>query len=111
VKSNKQPGAPGRESSRPGAPSRTPDRSLSIQPSMDEGDPGDFAAEASDTAASLSKDLKAAATTMTRAAKDQAADFASGVGQELSKTAENQKTKGDWKSGRQRNQKRARAMA
>jgi hypothetical protein len=61
---------------------------------MDEGDPADFAAEANDAAASLTEDLKAAATTMTRAAKDQAADFASGVGQELSKTAENQKTKG-----------------
>jgi len=94
VKSNKQPGVPGRESSHPGARSRTPDRNLSIQPSMDEGDPSDFAAQASDTAASLTEDLKSAATTMTRAAKDQAADFASGVGQELSKTAESQKTKG-----------------
>jgi hypothetical protein len=54
----------------------------------------DFAAEASNAAASLSGDLKAAAKTVTRAVTDQAADFASGVGQELSKTAESQKTKG-----------------
>jgi hypothetical protein len=94
VKSNKQPGAPGGEPSRPSARSRTPDRNFSIQPSMDEGEPSDFAAKASDTAASLTEDLKAAATTMTRAAKEQAADFAAGVGQELGKTAENQKTKG-----------------
>jgi hypothetical protein len=91
VKSSKQPGAPGRES-RPSSRTHTPDPNLSIQPSMDEG--GDFAAEASNAAASLTEDIKAAATTVTRAVKDQAADFASGVGQELGKTAENQKTKG-----------------
>jgi hypothetical protein len=95
VESGKQPGAPGRDSRASGR-SHTPDRNLSIQPSMDEdeGERTDFAAEASNAAASLSADLKAAATTMTRAAKDQAADFASGVGEELSKTAESQKTKG-----------------
>jgi hypothetical protein len=93
MKSGKQPGAPGGKS-RPSSRSRTPDRNFPIQPSMDEGEPSDFAAEASDAAASLTEDLRAAATTMSRAVKDQAADFASGVGQELSKTAENQKTKG-----------------
>ena len=95
MESGKQPGAPGRDSRASGR-SHTPDRNLSIQPSMDEdvGERTDFAAEASNAAASLSADLKAAATTMTRAAKDQAADFASGVGEELSKTAESQKTKG-----------------
>jgi hypothetical protein len=95
VKSSKQPGAPGKDSRASGRP-HTPDRNLSIQPSMEEiGDErSDFVAEASNAAASLSDDLKAAARTMTRAVKDQAADFASGVGQELGKTAESQKIKG-----------------
>jgi hypothetical protein len=93
VKSGKQPGAPGGES-RPSSRAHTPDRNFSIQPSMGEGEPSDFTAIASDAAASLTEDLRAAAKTMSRAVKDQAADLASGVGQELSKTAENQKTKG-----------------
>jgi len=93
VKSGKQPGAPGGES-RPSSRARTPDRNFSIQPSMGEREPSDFTAIASDAAASLTEDLRAAAKTMSRAVKDQAADLASGVGQELSKTAENQKTKG-----------------
>jgi hypothetical protein len=91
---SKQPGAPGGDA-RVSERWRSPDRNVSIQPSLDEaGDEGtDFVAETRNAAASLSDDLKAAATTMTRAAKDQAADFASGVGQELSKTAESQKAK------------------
>jgi hypothetical protein len=95
VKSSKQPGAPGEEA-RVSGRSRTPDHDVSIQPTMDDAGDEDteFAAETRSAAASLSDDLKGAATTMTRAAKDQAADFASGVGQELSKTAESQKVKG-----------------
>jgi hypothetical protein len=102
VESRKQAGAPGGDSPASGR-SRKPDQSVqpsvnenvSIQPSMDVGgERTDFTAQASNAAASLSDDLKGAATTMTRAVKDQASDFASGVGQELSKTAESQKAKG-----------------
>jgi hypothetical protein len=99
VENRKQAGAPGWDSPASGRP-RKPDQSVqpsvhenvSIQPSMDE--PTDFNAKSSNAAASLSDDLKAAATTMSRAVKDQAGDFASGVGQELGKTAETQKAKG-----------------
>jgi hypothetical protein len=45
-------------------------------------------------AASLTKDVKEAAKTTTRAVKQQASDFASDIGHELSKTAEDQKTRG-----------------
>jgi hypothetical protein len=84
VDNRKQPG-PGM-SSRAQERSSGSERDLSIQPAMD--------ADASDIETSLSDDLKAAAKTVTRAVKDQAADFASGVGQELSKTAESQKARG-----------------
>ena len=45
-------------------------------------------------AASLTKDVKEAAKTTTRAVQQQATDFASDIGHELSKTAEDQKTRG-----------------
>lgn len=95
MKSSRQPGASGGDA-RVSGPSGTPDHNVPIQPSMnaDGGEQTDFSAEASNAVPPLPDDLKAAATTMARAVKDQAADFASGVGQELSKTAESQKTKG-----------------
>jgi ElaB/YqjD/DUF883 family membrane-anchored ribosome-binding protein len=55
------------------------------------------AALASDTreaATALASDVKGAATGLGRAAKDQASDFAAGVGEELSRTAEEQKARG-----------------
>src|SRR3982750_2492682 len=45
-------------------------------------------------AASLTKDVKEAAKTTTRAVKQQASNFASDIGHELSKTAEDQKMRG-----------------
>jgi hypothetical protein len=45
-------------------------------------------------AASLTKDVKEAAKTTTRAVQQQATDFASDIGHELSKTVEDQKTRG-----------------
>jgi hypothetical protein len=84
VDSSKQPGA--ERKSRADERSGRSGRDLSIQPTMD--------ADASSVAASLSEDFQAAAKTVTRAVKDQATDFASGVGQELSKTAESQKARG-----------------
>ncbi len=50
--------------------------------------------EAGSVAASLSSDVKEAAKTATRAAKEQATIFAADVGHELSKTAEEQKQHG-----------------
>jgi len=50
--------------------------------------------QADSVAASLTKDMKEAAKTATRAVKQQASDFAANVGEELSKTAEDQKARG-----------------
>jgi len=50
--------------------------------------------QAESVADSLTKDMKAAAQTATRAVKQQASDFAANVGEELSKTAEDQKRRG-----------------
>jgi ABC-type transporter Mla subunit MlaD len=52
------------------------------------------AKDAVDAAASLGDDLKAAARTAARAAKAQAGEFASDLGHEFSKTAEEQKQRG-----------------
>jgi hypothetical protein len=52
------------------------------------------AAQAADAATSLTADVKDAAKTATRAVKQQASQFAADVGHELSKTVEDQKTRG-----------------
>src|SRR5438552_7479522 len=97
--------SPSRESA--GLPSNEGTSHVSRQPSLGDGAPGrdasgsggsgmggDSASEAKNVAASLSKDLKEAAKTASRAVKDQASDFATSVGHELSKTAEDQKARG-----------------
>ena len=92
--------SPSRESA--GLPSKEGTSHVSLQPSLGDGAPGnggsgmggDSASEAKNVAASLSKDLKEAAKTASRAVKDQASEFATSVGHELSKTAEDQKARG-----------------
>jgi len=70
---------------------------VSIQPSMGE-EPSKPSAnrdlDATSVMASLSTDLKDAANTARRAVKEQASEFAAGVGDELAKTAESQKARG-----------------
>ena len=97
--------SPSRESA--GLPSNEGTSHVSLQPSLGDGAPGrgasgsggsgmggDSASEAKNVAASLSKDVKEAAKTASRAVKDQASEFATSVGHELSKTAEDQKARG-----------------
>ena len=92
--------SPSRESA--GLPSKEGTSHVSLQPSLGDGASGnggsgmggDSASEAKNVAASLSKDLKEAAKTASRAVKDQASEFATSVGHELSKTAEDQKARG-----------------
>jgi ElaB/YqjD/DUF883 family membrane-anchored ribosome-binding protein len=54
----------------------------------------ELAAKTKDATAALSADLREAATSMGRAAKEQASEFAAGIGSELGKTAEGQKARG-----------------
>src|SRR5439155_13651166 len=92
--------SPSRESA--GLPSKEGTSHVSLQPSLGDGASGnggsgmggDSASEAKNVAASLSKDLKEAAKTASRAVKDQASEFATSVGHELSKTVEDQKARG-----------------
>ena len=71
-----------------------------LQPSLSDPMPGSAetvrsqASQAADAASSLAADVKGAAKTATRAVQEQASEFAANVGQELTKTAENQKTRG-----------------
>ena len=94
------PSLPSKEAA--GLPSKEGTSHVSLQPSLGDGSlghgasgmGGDSASEAKNAAASLSKDLKEAAKTASRAVKDQASEFATSVGHELSKTAEDQKARG-----------------
>ena len=89
------PSLPSKEGA--GLPSKEGTSHVSLQPSLGDGASkmgGDAASEAKNVAASLSKDLKEAAKTASRAVKDQASEFATSVGHELSKTAEDQKARG-----------------
>lgn len=97
-----------RSSGRPaGAGSHSPSSkadpySTSLQPSFNEPRESPFSNEGSRSAGSrmgeaasfISGDVKEAAKTATRAVKEQASQLASDVGHELSKTAEQQKTRG-----------------
>jgi hypothetical protein len=68
---------------------------VSLQPSLETSASGnDLVSVAASVAASLSADLKETAKTVSRAVTEQASEFAADVGHELSKTAENQKTRG-----------------
>src|SRR5438067_4535348 len=84
-------------------PSKKPtgkDDRCPLQPSLSDPMPGSAetvrsqASQAADAASSLAADVKGAAKTATRAVQEQASEFAANVGQELTKTAENQKTRG-----------------
>jgi len=87
------PGASGPGASTPGTSSRgTSSHGVSGHDPM--GMARDSASEAKNVADSLTKDIKEAAKTASRAVKDQASDFATSVGHELSKTAEDQKARG-----------------
>jgi len=63
-----------------------------FQAGSQSGQQGD--GQSGSVAASLTKDMKEAAQTAARAVKQQASDFAANVGEELSKTAEDQKARG-----------------
>jgi hypothetical protein len=68
--------------------------SQSIVPDQFPQSIGSEASSAKDAAMPLAADMKDAAKTVGRAAKDQASAFAANVGQELSRTAEAQKVRG-----------------
>jgi hypothetical protein len=69
--------------------------SFGSRPAGQSGGPsGSQSDNQNNVAASLTKDMKEAAKTTTRAVKQQASDFATDIGHELSKTVEDQKMRG-----------------
>jgi len=83
--------------SRARSSSPRPDESVPLQPSFP-NEASDAvksqASEAAGVAAALTAEMKEAAKTASQAVKEQASEFAANVGHELSKTADNQKTRG-----------------